>query len=378
MASRHLTSAALASLWRRAGCPFEKLACRSRGRRQLGFSYIIERRDWSIGRDGEMIVAHLRRLQPQINCAISTSSRGLHCRVIHFGSIWCFLANIKQTHHSNRIVVTVFHGHEGMGAEMQQAMETLRQYVPRLDVVVTASSLMRGRLQALGVPETKLHLIPIGVDLDLFRPASTEERWQRRRRLGIPDEAICIGSFQKDGVGWGEGLEPKLIKGPDVFVETVTRLSKNYPLFVLLTGPARGYVKRRLEAAGIPYRHDYVSDFGELPSYYHCLDLYLITSREEGGPKALLECMATGVPLVSTRVGMVADVLEDGVNGLVVDVEDVDGLLRGAVRMIEHVDFRRRAVDCGLRTVREYDWSAIVPRYYEQVYAPLLEQRNGR
>jgi len=187
---------------------------------------------------------------------------------------------------------------------------------------------------------------------------------------------ICIGSFQKDGVGWGEGLEPKLIKGPDIFLETVRRLSMSYPIFVLLTGPARGYIKRGLEASGIPYRHDYIRDFNELPSYYHCLDLYLVTSREEGGPKALPECMATGVPLISTRVGMAPDIIKHGVNGLLANSEDADGLAEAASRLIEDVDLRCRIVENALKTVQEYDWSLVSQRYYKNVYAPILRQGN--
>jgi len=64
----------------------------------------------------------------------------------------------------------------------------------------------------------------------------------------------------------------------------------------------------------------------ELAAAYHALDLYLVTSRQEGGPKAVLESMAAGVPLVSTRVGQAQDLVEDGANGMLVDVDDVDAL----------------------------------------------------
>ena len=68
--------------------------------------------------------------------------------------------------------------------------------------------------------------------------------------------AFVVGSFQKDGVGWEEGLEPKLIKGPDVLLAAVERLRQRVPeLWLLLTAPARGYVKEGLERIGVPYRH---------------------------------------------------------------------------------------------------------------------------
>lgn len=121
--------------------------------------------------------------------------------------------------------------------------------VPRLTRVVTAAELIEARLLDWGVPREKLIRIPIGVDTDLFRPANAAERKVARTRYAIPDEALVIGSFQKDGVGWGEGNKPKLIKGPDVFLDVVDRVARKRPVFVLLTGPARGFVKRGLRPA---------------------------------------------------------------------------------------------------------------------------------
>jgi glycosyltransferase involved in cell wall biosynthesis len=340
-----------------------------------GIYYVGEGKDWVTRREGETIMNYVRLLQPDIPCTVTTDSRWLYRQIVHFGSLWSLVGNVRHTHRSNRLVATIFHGHEGMGSEMQKALETLVQSISWLEAVVTACSLMRSRLLKLGVPEEKLHVIPLGVSLQRFHPPSPEERLRQRKRLRIPEKAVCIGSFQKDGVGWGEGLKPKLIKGPDIFLEVVKRLSLRYPLFVLLTGPARGYVKRGLESAGIPYRHDYVRDYDELPAYYHCLDLYLVTSREEGGPRALPECMATGVPLISTRVGMAPDMVEQDVNGVLVEGEDVDSIVRAASRLIEDIDLRHRFRENALRTVQSYDWSVVARTCYDRIYAPLLEKR---
>ena len=99
----------------------------------------------------------------------------------------------------------------------------------------------------------------MGVDLKVFNPVDNEEQSKLKMEHGIPEGKILIGSFQKDGIGWGKGLEPKLIKGPDIFDKVAEKLSKNYPIFVVLVGPARGFVKRELEKRNIPYK-----DFGYL------------------------------------------------------------------------------------------------------------------
>ena len=59
----------------------------------------------------------------------------------------------------------------------------------------------------------------------------------------------------------------------------------------------------------------------------------LVTSRQEGGPKSVLESMAAGVPLVTTRVGQASDLVVDGDNGLLADVDDVPALAAAVVRV---------------------------------------------
>jgi glycosyltransferase involved in cell wall biosynthesis len=102
---------------------------------------------------------------------------------------------------------------------------------------------------------------------------------------------------------------------------------------MLLTGRARGYVRGELDRLGIPYVHHELASRNDIARAYHALDVYVVTARQEGGPKAMLEAMATGVPLVTTRVGQVSDVVIHGDNGLIVDVDDVDGLV-AAVRAL--------------------------------------------
>ena len=99
--------------------------------------------------------------------------------------------------------------------------------------------------------------IPIGVEFEWFNTKTRESQTMARTHLGIPQSAFVIGSFQKDGNGWNEGYCPKLIKGPDIFLKTLDILRHRISdLFVLLTGPARGYVRKGLEAMNIPYKHD--------------------------------------------------------------------------------------------------------------------------
>lgn len=166
-------------------------------------------------------------------------------------------------------------------------------------------------------------------------------------------------------------MEPKLVKGPDVLAEVLTRLRKDFPIFAVIPGPSRGYLKDRLDAAGVPYWAPGFVDSRSFPTYYHALDIYLSPSREEGGPVGALESMASGVPLVATRTGMPVDLIVAGTNGLLSEIEDIDGLVGAIAELIFHPTRRQQMAINALETIRGYDWSVLGPRYIEELYQPV-------
>lgn len=228
----------------------------------------------------------------------------------------------------HRIGTAYFHGKPGTGyKEFDDLFKILKKQHTKIDRIQVSHSEMHDLVLETGIDQRKVFRIPIGINLNYFSPQSRAYGQRIRTELGIPQSAAVIGSFQKDGNGMGEGLAPKLIKGPDIFLETLKIVKQHIPeLHVLLTGPARGYVKKGLEKLQIPYTHSFVKNYPDIGRLYHALDLYLMTSRQEGGPKAVLESMATGVPLVSTRVGQAMDLVIHGENGWIAESEDVESL----------------------------------------------------
>jgi glycosyltransferase involved in cell wall biosynthesis len=304
----------------------------------------------------------------------------LHGHVVHYGEVGAFLSRVgSRCNTRNTVVVTIFHGLRT--TQFPHLAENTERFVENMQLaarIITGCRIMERRLVAWGAPSEQVLCIPLGVDLALFKPASAQRRGDLRRELGIPPDAFCIGSFQKDGVGWGEGLPPKLVKGPDVFLRVIERLRERYKLFIVLTAPARGYVKRGLESLGVPYLHRIPANYQELASLYGCLDAYLVASHEEGGPQAALESLASGVPLVSTRVGLVPDVVRHGQNGLLADPGDVISLAESVARLIEEPELGRRLAQNGLETIIPYDWKQIAGRYYRELYLPLLDPDSSR
>jgi glycosyltransferase involved in cell wall biosynthesis len=187
--------------------------------------------------------------------------------------------------------------------------------------------------------------------------------------MGIPQDATVVGSFQKDGLGWGAGNKPKLEKGPDIFCDAIERLAKKTKVFVLLSGPARGYVINRLKAAGIRYYHTgYLDHANDVAEYYRALDLYLITSRLEGGPKSALEAPASGIPLISTQVGMIPDIAKETSAIIPVESFDASEIAEAALSLLADDSRMRNAKKEGPRWVESYDWTSISKRYESELY----------
>tara|TARA_R110001583_G_scaffold31944_1_gene108872 strand:- start:365 stop:1291 length:927 start_codon:yes stop_codon:yes gene_type:complete len=129
-----------------------------------------------------------------------------------------------------------------------------------------------------------------------------------RSELNLPNDKFIIGSFQRDTLG-SDLISPKLEKGPDILADTIITLSRQKDVHVLLGGWRRQYIIKRLEDAKIEYTYNELPDFSTLNKMYNSLDLYLVTSRYEGGPQAIVECGLSKTPLISTNVGLAKEIL---------------------------------------------------------------------
>ena len=132
---------------------------------------------------------------------------------------------------------------------------------------------------------------------------------QLRKKYNLPQEKYLVGSFQRDTEGH-DLKSPKLEKGPDLLCDFIEK--NDWPsrdVEVVLSGWRRQYVISRLEAAKIKYHFYEMCDFKTLNELYNCLDLYVVSSRYEGGPQAIMECAITKTPIISTNVGLASRIL---------------------------------------------------------------------
>lgn len=282
-------------------------------------------------------------------------------QIVHYSSQFSLL-DPRIYKSRNRVSVDYFHGKPQHGESYKKCFEMISKHKKQISRIRVSHKAMKEDLEKTGIDPKKISIIPIGIDIDLFPIQTIESKRISRQKLNIDQEALVIGSFQKDGVGWGEGSEPKLIKGPDIFLKVVEKLKKDFPnLHVLLSGPSRGYVKNGLDELGVPYTHKLLKEYKDVSNLYDALDYYLITSREEGGPKACLEAMSKGIPLITTMVGQCQDLVSNGQNAIMTDIEDIQGLYQSLVELNNNDFLKKQLVVAGRQTAEQNSYLSQTP-----------------
>lgn len=331
--------------------------------------YITDTANWSFKWDAHYIAKGLEnRVHSKV--PIITAPWHLRHQTLLFGNRYTYFFGPRSSiHPSNNLFLIWFHGDpEDPSPDLKKMFRQLPEALDPVKKVVVTCDISRRVLLAQGILQEKIVTIPLGVDLAFFKPTTLERVQPLRDRFGIPKGAFCIGSFQKDGLGWEEGDEPKLVKGPDIFLKAMGQIYKKHPnVMVFLTGPSRGYVKKGLKRLGIPFVHHFLQEYQDIVACYQALDLYMIASRSEGGPKALLESWACGVPLVSTRMGMPADCIQSGVNGFLAPIEDWSCLAEHTISLIEDPNLAQQCRVGGLNSVVRFDWKNVADAYYDMI-----------
>lgn len=330
--------------------------------------FASDRANWSLRWDMLEVAKIVRKLGIRTR-ALGTTGLGFPRQCVFFPSKYILRHPRRYLSLQSRVAFPYFHGYPGSGDRIAaECYQNLKRFHRRIWRIQVSHSRMRDLILSTGISPSKVFLIPIGINPDFFYKQSPASRKAMRHKYGIPQHATVVGSFQKDGVGWGEGNVAKLIKGPDVFLKALAILKGSLAdIFVLLSGPARGYVKRGLERFKIPYRHIHLKEYPQVGELFQCLDIYIIASREEGGPKAVLESMASGIPLVTTRVGQAMDLVRHGENAWMVDVEDAEGLAYWTEKALTDTVDLQEVLMNGVRTAKAHVYEAQMGRWKEFV-----------
>lgn len=333
--------------------------------------FLLENADWAISKVGNYIANNLNKSNKNL-ISLSSKPQQHENKLLHFGSHYMWLQWYKYLTNKNKYVVSFFHGNPENSKEEKSVFDKFLLSSYKIEKIIVSNSIVKNRLIKHGIKLSKIILIPIGVDTNFFIPPTREQKIEARKHFNFKKEEIIIGSFQKDGEGWNEGLKPKMIKGPDIFLKVVEFINKKYNVKILLTGPARGYVINGLKKRKISFIHNYLNKYSDILKYYHALDFYLVTSREEGGPMGLLESMSTGVKVVTTNVGMAPDFI-DQESGLIVNSFDPKIIAEHFNKMLikHNPNFSKNSKR---NKILKADWKRVANLHFDNVYSKILKK----
>jgi glycosyltransferase involved in cell wall biosynthesis len=208
----------------------------------------------------------------------------------------------------------------------------------------------------------KITVITNGVDEERFDPARVDGS-RVRALAGADEKSTVVGTM-------GRLRDPR--KGLAYFVEMARRLRAERPQY-------RFVIAGEADSGDLGDATEYVTLLGRVPdaaAFYAGLDVFVLPSLSEGGPITVLEAMAVGCPVVSTRVGMVPDVITDGVTGRIVPPADAEALARAVSNLTRDLTEARRIGQSGRsRVLSEFTLDAIVERYvglYRDLPTPAL------
>jgi len=198
--------------------------------------------------------------------------------------------------------------------------------------VACISAYARDQLRRLA-PEVTVERLPIvrmGVDADAFPPAA-EQRAERAGGGERPLRLLFVGRLVRE-------------KAPEVLLDALARLAQPIEVVLIGAGPLAEELAGRVEREGLGDRVRLLGPIGqdELPDWYAWADVFCLPSRHEGVPVVLMEAMATELPVVTTRIAGIPELVENGQSGILTTPGDAAGLAAALSRLADDPALRRR------------------------------------
>ena len=252
--------------------------------------------------------------------------------------------------HQVPVVITV-HGHDikVLPEVNPRWRQLITQALDHAAAVVAVSEDLAARVRTLGVAQDKIHIIPNGVDCDLFQPDLARVPGTDGWHL------IYVGRFDP-------------AKGIAILLEAFAGVSRQIPecrLTLVGGNEATGSADRfegHIKALNLDRRVSWNREveWDQIPAFLRSADLFVLPSFSEGLPLSLIESMACGLPVVATRCGGPEEAVDDSV-GRLVGVGDTDGLQSAILQVIHNYgEFDRGAIRA--RAQRLYDYRNVARR----------------
>jgi glycosyltransferase involved in cell wall biosynthesis len=205
------------------------------------------------------------------------------------------------------------------------------------------------------LPAHKARFIPNGLELDRFLPDSSADRksflpadWQDKVIVGT------IGALANR-------------KSPETFVQVAACILKEceHVRFIHAgDGPLKGMVENLSQELGISDSILFLGSRSDAPDILRAMDIFLLTSRNEGMPNVVMEAMATALPCVVTDIGDCKDLVRDGEVGYVAPVGNVTRLAEHVRTLIENESLRRKMGQKAQQIIQDYDVHKMAEQYH--------------
>lgn len=313
----------------------------------------------------EVIALAERPGSPKLNALrMARIFRAWRPDVVHTRNWTCIDAVLGARLAGVRVVI---HGEHGREAGDPEGRNALRRRIRRIlapfitQFVAVSRDLARWLVEDVSVPAAKVTQIYNGVDTDAFSPGGKEEA---RRALEIRDSALVIGTVGR--------LDP--VKDHRGLLEAFGRVARlpHAQLVVVGDGPGRAELERGRQALGLDGRVLILGERQDVAGILRALDVFALPSLGEGISNALLEAMASGLPVVATRVGGNPELVDHDVTGILVSPRSVDALAEAFDRYLSDPALIRKHGEAGrLRAVRDFSVDRMFESY-ESLYSRLL------
>ncbi len=212
-------------------------------------------------------------------------------------------------------------------------------------IVTTGEKLRQTLIRENGFPPEKMISVPTGIDATLFVQGGKQ---QARHSLQLPADKFIIGILATIR-SW---------KGHVYLVEAVARLREQYPdlhLLIVGDGPSRPVVEARLEQCGLIEMTTLPGNRSDVVPWLQSMDLFVLPSyANEGVPQSLMQAMFCGIPVISTPVGSITELVIEGETGAIVPPENSSALAVTIEQLLTDALLRERYAINGRSHVLKY------------------------
>ena len=223
------------------------------------------------------------------------------------------------------------------------------------------------------ISPTKISIIPNGIEVERYDPYLSGSAGQQinplriRQELKLERDVPLIGAVGR--LAWEKGFSYLLDAMPAVLAT-----HPEAHLLIAGNGELETELKEQAQRLGIAHRCHFLGFRKDIPDILAALDLFVLSSLIEGMPMVMLEAMAASKPIVATKIPGAVDVLEDGVDGLLVGKEDAQALASAINQLLaDHSQAQRLGEAARRKALGEYTVERMVERT-RQLYHDLLQE----